>query len=339
MSRRISPMAIAILMLTVAGSARADIVAQGSAPFSDVNGFFTGTKAFVVYTHDDPGNPAPGPVGSLTYVYTVSNDASSFVGLIGFNIEVAEGSVAAGDAGWVDSAANPTPVLAVVEDTAAVPGFDTVRFDWAAGDLITPGTTGDQLYLISHYSPGGVNDNIYSVEGDFASQQTSFCVGPLTPPEVVGQPAPCTIGFWKNRADGKTGTLQHFPDGDFDAVLGAALDLSAGLFTSAGADCDSAGFSDLLCALGSTGKRTIEERGRQQLAATFLNLAAGDLFPDNTKCRLFEGNHITTNACGDGLTVGEGVNQSRVGIDGDADAQHEAHECSDDVNNGIGVVQ
>jgi hypothetical protein len=329
------------LALFAAVPAAGTIVAQGSAPFADNNGFFLGTKSFTVYTAEDPGNPAPGPAGSLTYVYTISNDPSSFVGLIGFNLEVAEGSVAAGDIGWIDTAGNPTPVAATLDATSAAPGFDTVRFDWASADQVAPGTVGDQLYVISSFSPGGVSDNIYSVEGDFASQETSFCIGPLTPPAVVGEPLPCTIGFWKNRADGKMGTLQHFADGDFEAVVAEALTLSSGLFTSAdpGANCGTAGFDDLLCALGSQGKRTIEERGRQQLAATFLNLAAGDLFPDNTECKVFEGNGITTNACGDGLSVGEAVNQSRVGIGGDEAAQHEAHECSDDLNNGIGVVQ
>jgi hypothetical protein len=238
------------------------------------------------------------------------------------------------------SPGNPTPVAATLDTTSAVPGFDTVRFDWSAADQISPGKVSDPIYVISSYSPGGVSDNIYSVEGDFASQETSSCIGPLTPPEVTGDPLPCTIGFWKNRYDEKNGTLQWFPNGDFDAVVAAALALSGGIFTSAdpNADCGTAGFDDLLCALSSKGKRTIEERGRQQLAATFLNLAAGDLFAGNQKCKLFEGNAVTTNACGDGLTVGEAVNQSVVGIVGDEAAQHEAHECSDDLNNGIGVT-
>ncbi len=332
---------LAALALFVAAPAAATIVAQGSGPFADDNGFFQGTKSFVVYTSDDGANPAPGPAGSLTYVYTISNDPGSFVGLIGFNLEVAEGSVAAGDFGWIDSAANPTPIAATLDPTSAAPGFDTVRFDWAAADQIAPGTVGDQLYVISTFSPGTVTDNIFSVEGDFASAETSFCVGPLTPPEITGEPLPCTIGFWKNRADGKNGTLQWFPDGDFAAVVAAAVTLSSGLFTGAdpNADCGVAGFDDLLCALGSKGKRTIEERGRQQLAATFLNLAAGDLYPDNTKCKLFEGNQVTSNACGDALGVGEAVNQARIDIDGDEAGQHEAHECSDDLNNGIGVAQ
>jgi len=335
--RSLSVLAVAAFML--GAPAQADILAQGSAPFVDNFGFFQGTKAFTVYTSDDPGNPVAGAPGTNTYVYTITNDMGSFVPLIGFNIEVAEGSVSAADIGWVDSPGNPTPV-AVNLDATAAPGFDTVRFDWAAGDPIIAGAVSDQVYVISTYSPGTVNDNIFSIEGDFASQETATCTGPLTPPEVVGVPEPCTIGFWKNRANGKQGTLQWFPNGDFDAVVAAAVTLSDGLFTSGdGDDCNTTGFDDLLCALGSKGNRTIEERGRQQLAATYLNLAAGDIFPDNQKCKLFEGNSITSNACGDALSVGAAVSQARIDIDGDQDAQHAAHECSDDLNNEIGVEQ
>jgi hypothetical protein len=333
-------MTLAILTVVAAASAQAAIVDQGSAPFADGDGFFLGTKTYTVYTADDPGNPMPGAVGTFTYVYTVSNDPGSFVGLIGFNLEVAEGSAAAGGIGWVDTAGNPTPIAVTLDPTSAAPGFDTVRWDWSAGDQIAPGTLSDQLYVISAYSPGTVNDNIYSVEGDFASAETSFCVGPLTPPNVTGEPLPCTIGFWKNRADGKNGTLQWFPDGDFGAVVAAAVALSGGVFTSGNlnADCSVVGFSDLLCALGSKGNRTTEERGRQQLASTLLNLAAGDLFPENTKCKLFEGNDITSNACGSSTTVGAAVSQALSDILGGANPAH-AQACSDDLNNGIGVVQ
>ena len=113
-------------------------------------------------------------------------------------------------------------------------------------------------------------------------------------------------------------------------MVNAAVALSSGIFTSA---------SDLLFYLQSSGPRTILVRAKQQLAATLLNLAAGDLFPDNQKCKLFESNNITSNACGTGITVGVAVNAGKVDILGDTAAVHEAHECFDDLNNGIGVVQ
>ena len=93
-------------------------------------------------------------------------------------------------------------------------------------------------------------------------------------------------------------------------------------------------------ALESSGNRSTVERARQQLAATLLNLAAGDLFPENGKCALFEENNITSNACGDNLNVGAGVADSKSGItSGDPQAEHEALECLDDINNEIGVIQ
>ena len=67
-------------------------------------------------------------------------------------------------------------------------------------------------------------------------------------------------------------------------------------------------------------------------------MAAGDSFPDNTKCKLFDDNTVTSNACGDALKVVDAVNQALVDITGDVAAQHNAQECSDDLNNGIGVV-
>ena len=68
-----------------------------------------------------------------------------------------------------------------------------------------------------------------------------------------------------------------------------------------------------------------------------MSLAAGDAHPDNQKCKLFEGNEITTNACGIDLTVGEAVSTSITDLGGDTCDQHSAHECLDDINNGIGI--
>ncbi len=303
--------------------AQADIVSSGSTMFAEPNGFYLGVKTFTVYTHDDAGNPQPGAAGELTYVYTITNDPGSFLAIIGFNLDSPVGSVVA--AGFIDDAnlATPPP-SAVVNNNDGV-----VRWDWTAPNLIQPGQVTDQLFIISDLRPGTVNDTIYSLEGDFAFDVESTCVGPLVPPEESGEALPCTIGFWKNRAAGKAGLLKFFPDPDFDDVVAAAVALSGGVFA------DSA---DLLANLASQGKRSILERGKQQLAATLLNMAAGDLFPDNTKCKLFDGNNVTSNACGDGLSVIDAVNQALVDITGDTDAQHSAQECLDDLNNGIGVV-
>lgn len=318
---RIVVVAIALATLA-AGAAQAAVVDSGSAMFAEPNGFYTGVKSYTVYTHDDVANPAPGAPGDLTYVYTITNDPGSFIDIVGFNIDAPIDSVIG--AGFVDDANLATPPPAVVINN----NDGVLRWDWQDPNLLSPGQVSDQLYIISAYSPGLVTDNIYSIEGNFALDLESTCVGPFNPPTATGEALPCTIGFWKNRAAGKKGTLQWFPNGDFDSVVTAAVGISGGLFADE---------ADLLANLGSKGKRTIEERGKQQLSATLLNLAAGNLFPDNTKCKLFGGNSIATNACGDNLSVGDAVNQALVDIVGDTDAQHEAHECSDDINNGIGV--
>lgn len=316
---------VAAILLASAGNAA--VVASGSTVFNEPNGFYSGVKAFTVYTHDDAGNPAPGAAGELTYVYTITNDPGSFIAIIGFNIDAPIDSVIS--AGHIDDANLATP-----PPSALVNNNDGVlRWDWTDPNLIQPGQVSDQLFIISSFSPGTLSDTIYSIEGNFAFDVESTCIGPFTPQPETGEGVPCTIGFWKARADGKNGTLQWFPDvpdGDFDAVVTAAVALSGGLFADE---------ADLLAHLGSKGKRSIDERGKQQLAATFLNLAAGDLFPDNLKCKLFEGNPISSNACGDApLTVGDAVNQALVDIVGDTAAQHDAQECSDDINNGVGVT-
>ena len=125
------------------------------------------------------------------------------------------------------------------------------------------------------------------------------------------------------------GLLQFFPDPDFDTLVAEAVALSNGLFLTA---------ADLLFNLQSTGKRSMETRGKQQLAATSLDLAAGDRFPNNQKCKLFDGNVIGTNACGDNLFVGAAVTQALTDMAGDAAAQHDAQECSDDINNDISIA-
>jgi hypothetical protein len=307
--------AIAGLMIGFgAGAAVAQPDASGSSMLVEPNGLYTATKSFEVYAPANPTNPLP-VAGNYTYLYTIQNSASSFTCLVGFDLEVPSSSVtAAGYIAGVGVAPSATNVAATV-----------VEWEWFAPTLC-PGQTSEQLYVHSAYGPGTVNDNLVSVEDEFAFDTQGTCVGPHEAP--AGEPMPCTIGFWKNRADGKQGTLQWFPGDDFDALVTAAVALSGGLFVDE---------ADLLDDLTSKGKRTILERGRQQLAATLLNLAAGDLFPDNQKCKLFEGNTITTNACGMDLLVGDAVSTAMTDLGGDVCDQHEAHECLDDINNGIGI--
>jgi hypothetical protein len=307
--------AAGLLLVLGAGTATATPDASGSTTLVEPNGLYTVTKTYEVYTASNGTNPLP-LAGNYTYIYTLTNSPGSFTCLIAFEMEVPSTSVTA--AGYIPGVG--------VAPSSVVTGATVVEWHWTSPDLVCPGQTSEQLYVHSPYGPGTVNDNVVSVEDEFAFDAVGTCVGPHQAP--AGEPLPCTIGFWKNRADGKKGTLQWFPGADFDAVVTAAVALSSGIFTSN---------ADLLFYLQSQGNRPIDVRAKQQLAATLLNLAAGDLFPDNQKCKLFEGNQITSNDCGSNLSVGYAVSHGKVDLGGTTADQHDAHECFDDINNGIGV--
>ncbi len=317
-----------VALLVMAGpAAQAAPDAEGSSTFVEPQfGAYTATKSYQVFSATNPDNPSP-VAGQYTYVYTIANSPGSFVCLIGFDLEAPLGSI--GSAGFLPGpGVDPSSTM-----VGAVGSTDVVEWDFQPdpAGAICPGQTSDQLFVRSAYSPGTVSDNMSSVDGQFALDTSGACVGPFVPPtNNNGEPLPCTIGFWKNRADGKKGTLQWFPNGDFTSVVSAATALSSGIFPDS---------SSLLTFLGSKGSRPIQERAKQQLAATLLNLAAADLFPDNQKCKLFDGNGITNNACGQNLTIINAVNTAKVNISGDSAAQHEAMECLDDINNGISVHQ
>jgi hypothetical protein len=282
-------------------------------------GAYTAIKNAKFFRDTNPQDPFPGD-GFNTYVYTLGNDSSSQVDLLGFGVQIPGGTadvvVAAGFISGSGVEPDGTQVLA-----------NGVK--WTFGNNpITPGSGSAQLFIISAYDPGTAD---LTINGDFALDAPATCdIVPVVPPEVVGNPNPCTIGFWKNREDGKLGTLQHFPDGEFEAVKAEAVSISTVFASKAG----------LVEALTSKGQRDIEERARQQLAALLLNIAAGTLFPDNTKCRLFLGNQIDTDGNGTAdMTVGEALTliESNI-LSGDPALQEQAKDLADDINNGIGLL-
>lgn len=301
----------AVALLAGPWAAAAAPEAEGSVTLTEPNGAFTAVKTFQVFAADNPENPRP-LAGNFTYVYTIANQPDSFICLVGYDLEVPAGSVT--DAGFVDGAG--------VEPSAISVGDLNVDWDFLTVG-ICPGQSSEKLFVHSTFGPGDANDNMVSVDGQFSLNTPGSCLGPFNPPEFVGEPLPCTIGFWKNRAEEKKGLLQFFPDPDFGGLVSDAVVLSQGTFADEAA---------LLADLTSKGRRTTEERARQQLSALTLNLAAGDAFPDNTKCKLFEGNQITSNQCGDNLSVGDGL--ARILAD-----LPSGLSCADDINNGIGVVQ
>ena len=303
------------LVLFAPGTALADDLPNadqtGSVTVVDPNfGAFTAVKHVAVWSPTNASNPCADTT-RYCYVYTLTNDPGSSVDLIGFQIVVASGSVSsAGSLG-------PPGVAPTTTDTS---NPTEVRWTFTSPTLAAGAST-EHLFISSTFAP---STQAATVNGDFGLDAPTSCLGPTT---LDGEAMPCTIGWWKNRADRKQGTLQYFPDPEFANLVTAAVALSGGVFTS----------SDLLTHLQSKGPRSILDRGKQQLAATLLNLAAGDSFPDNQKCKLFESNVISTSACGTSVSVGSAVAGIITGLGGDGDAQHSAHECSDDINNGIGL--
>jgi hypothetical protein len=281
---------------------------------------YTANKTFKVYAADNPDNPMP-VAGNFTYIYTIANDPgsnASFGVITFFGIEVPANGVTS--AGYIDGAG--------VEPSATEVVAQGVRWRFEV-DGIDPGETSEQLFLTSPFGPGDSDDSTVGLGSNAAIDTQGTCVGPVVAPP----PLACTIGFWKNREAGKKGLLKFYPDGDYDAVKAKAVEISTVFSTEA----------ELVTALTSKGNRTIEERAKQQLAALVLNVAAGNLFPANTKCRLFFGENGTQlDTTGDGqadTTLEAAFTEIESNIlSMDEALQEEAKDLADDINNGVGVI-
>ena len=290
-------------------------------------------KTAEVFLSGNASGPGVCAAGLNTYVYTLTHlggtlpspgiPVTEFELAVDFNIVASAGSIAGG--GIAPTSTNVSPLNVV---SWAFP------LSTACPGCLNQGNTSDKLFVCSTAPSGTTPVSITAIVLDASGS----CTGPISA-VVTGEPNPCTIGFWKARATGKNGTLQHFSGSEFATTVAGALTLS-GVFTSADLSLSACpNFNDLLCALTSKGNRTTEERARQQLAATLLNLSAGINFPDNGKCVVFDANNITANACGIGTTVGTGVDDSIAGIlSGDSALEQKALECLDDINNGEGVI-
>jgi hypothetical protein len=322
--------ACAVLALAQPAAAAAD--AEGSVAIHSItcedlglSSFCTGSaysalNTFEVYADTNPGNPMPS-AGNFTYVYTITNDPDSnpFIGSLRV-FETATPASGTIDAGFIDgSGVEPNSVE--IQATVVRWHFET--------DFIDPGETSESLFLISAFGPGEITDSMAAVGSSFAIDTRTTSMGPVIAPPAV----PCTIGFWKNREDGKKGLLKFFENGDYDLVKAEAVLISSVFDTQA----------ELVAALTSKGRRSIEERAEQQLAALLLNIAVGNLFPANTRCRLFvgeKGTLLDTNGDGVADTNVEAaltLIESNI-LSGDPNLQAEAHELADDINNGVGVI-
>jgi hypothetical protein len=281
---------------------------------------YSALKTFEVYEDANPSNPMPS-AGNYTYVYTITNDPDSnpFIGSLRV-FETATPASGTIDAGFIDGG-GVEPSSVEIQSTVVRWHFET--------DFIDPGETSESLYLISPFGPGEITDSMAAVGSSAAIDTRTTSVGPVLAPPAVA----CTIGFWKNREDGKVGLLKFFEDGDFDLVKAEAVLISSVFDTPA----------DLVAALTSKGRRSIAERAEQQLAALLLNIAAGNLFPTNTKCRLFMGEKGTLlDTSGDGLADNNveaalTLIESNI-LSGDPNLQAEAQAFADDINNGVGVI-
>jgi len=197
MSRTLRTVGLVALMASLgSGAAWAAPDASGSSTLVEPNGLYTAVKAYEVYSDANPDNPLP-LAGSYTYTYTITNSSGSFTCLVGFDLEVPSGSVLA--AGFIAGSG--------VAPSATTIGATVVEWEWFSPTLC-PGQTSERLYVHSAYGPGTVNDNLVSVEDQFSFSAQGTCVGAFVPPqEADGEQIACTIGFWKNRADVKQGTL------------------------------------------------------------------------------------------------------------------------------------
>jgi len=147
---------------------------EGGESFVEPNGTYTVHKSFEVYSEANPDNPSPVP-GNYTYVYTLTNDAGSFVSVVGFDLEAPPGSIT--DAGFIDGAA----VEPSATNVGTVAGTDVIEWDFLV-DLLDPGETTEQLLAHSPYEPGPMPDNMASVNGDFSLDTPGICMGPAVEP-------------------------------------------------------------------------------------------------------------------------------------------------------------
>ena len=317
-SFQIGAIALALALPAVAGAdCIPDTVASEQTTVTDPTfGAYTVQTTVQVYAADNCANPLP-VAGQFTYVYSLQVLSSSTIGILNFQVPIPNsGSVS--QATSIDGAGvNPTNVTK---------GSTSVLWDFGPND-INPGELSDDLVIVSPYAPGG---NIASIGGQFGLDANGPSLGPVVAPE----PITCTVGFWKNREDGKTGLLKFFPGADYDAVKTAAVAISSVFGT----------VTELTDALTSTGSRTIEERAKQQLAALVLNIAGGVLYPANTKCRTFLGaNGTQIDLDGNGtadITLEAALTQIESDIlSGDPALQQAAHDLADDINNGVGVLR
>jgi len=297
-----------------------DSVGSGTVEISDsiTGAFWTFGVNYEVFGADNCANPHP-VSGSFTYVYTVSltDQGPVPVSLESLRVRiddvsyVLESGVITGGPGVA-----PTQVSVVGSPVSSV----TATFD--PGSL-TLGTMSLPIFVVSPYRPG---------TGTIDVDVTLFSgSGPALVPKELPEACPCTISFWKLRALNWLWYLGYFPGQQFADIKARAVQLSEGYFANEAA---------LMNALFYSGFLSIRRKAESQLAGVLLNVAAGQLFPGNTRCRLFPGTPIDLNDDGVGdQAVEEAITAIIADIQsGDWHLQYEAFALAEDINEGRNVI-
>ena len=226
---------------------------------------------YEVFAADNCANPKP-VKGSFTYVYTVTfADEGPIPGLSLDNLRVLIGNAAyVVDTGYLTGGPGVAPTSVTVSTAPA----NGVVADFAPGALAL-GDTSLPIFIISPYQPGAGTVNL----------QVSFLTGAgaALVPQALPQACPCTTSYWGLRITGWPFFLLDFPGAQLEQVKQRAVELSGGFFSSK---------TDLVNALLYPGLLDVKKKAKRELAALLLNVAAGELFPANTKCRLFLGTEL-----------------------------------------------
>src|SRR5262245_9474304 len=260
-----------------------DSVGSGVVTITDtITGtFFSFDVDYEVFAADNCANPKP-VKGSFTYIYTVTfADEGPIPGLSldELRVEIAN-AVYVVDAGYLTGGPGVAPTSVAVVNTPA----KNVDATFAPGSLAL-GDSSLPIFVISPYQPGA---GVVNLKASFLTGAGAALV-----PQALPQACPCTTSYWQLRVTGWPFFLLDFPGPQLDQVKQRAVDLSGGFFTSK---------TDLLNSLLYPGLLDVRKKARRELAALLMNVAAGELFPANTKCRLFLASELDQD--GDGVADG-----------------------------------
>jgi hypothetical protein len=297
-----------------------DSVGNGTVSImDDVTGdFWTFEVDFEVFADDNCANPNA-VAGSFTYVYTVTATDQGAIPISLQELRVVLDDVdVVLEAGTITGGPGVAPLAVTVETTPDA----GVAATFNPGDF-TLGDTSLPIYVVSPYRPGDGQINLQVIP--FTGSGTALV------PALLPESCPCSAFFWKLRALNWWWVNKYFPGSQFDELKTKAVEIGGGAFADEG---------ELVSALFQLGWFSAEKRAKRQLAALLLNLAAGELFPGNTKCRIFPGTDLDL----DGDDVADSTVDEQLGIiitqidSGDYSQQNDAFQTALDINLGVTVI-